>query len=325
MGANKVLETTKRIIAEPQYVTIDSDRVDLTAKIFAQEDLRIPSENKPIFLDGNSQATIDFLLIGHSINFAYTDFDTGIKYAKEFMNTEWSGAFGMWAALKKAIQDGVPLLDGNYLRQISEDDLKNILEGNIEIPLFSERLKVFREVGQVLCEKYDGHFYNLVDASNNRLFNEGKGLVERLVTDFSAFDDSVIYKGEIVRFDKKAQLGASSLYKRFRNQCAFPVTDVNELTVFSDYILPKALRDLGILKYEDSLAKRVDNWQIIEAGSQEELEIRASTIHASKMLQDRINMYRNDNPINALHIDYKLWHEFRNKKGPHHLTKTIAY
>jgi hypothetical protein len=65
--------------------------------------------------------------------------------------------------------------------------------------------------------------------------------------------------------------------------------DIENLTVFPDYQLPKVLRDLGILEYEESLAYRVDSGIEIPRNSQEELEIRASTIHASDMLVKSIN------------------------------------
>jgi len=325
MGGNRVLETTSKIIENPKYVFIDQATIDNVGEKIAGEDLEIPSWDAPVFLDGDDQATIDFFLLGNSINFAYTDFDSGVKYSTGFMDTEWKGAFGMWAALKKAVQQGLPILEGEYLSRVSAEDLKTIFHGNIEIPLFDERLEIFRQVGEVLAVNYSGHFYNLVEASNGRLFNQGTGLVERLTKDFPSFDDSVVYNGEVVRFDKRAQLGPAMLYGRFGNQGQFQMGDVDELTVFADYVLPKSLRDMGILIYEESLANRIDNHQLINAGSQEELEIRASTIHASKMLQDRINQYRTDNPVNALHIDYRLWAESRNKPGPHHLTKTTAY
>jgi hypothetical protein len=224
-------------------------------------------------------------------------------------------------------------LDGEYLKDISEHELRKTFAGNFEIPLFEERMRLFREVGQVLHEKYDCHFHNLVAASNHRLFDGGNGLVERLTNDFPSFDDSAYFGTYtvrfLVRFNKRAQLAAGMLYGRFRNQGLFQIEDIDELTVFADYVLPKALRDLGILVYEKSLAKDVDNQRLIEAGSDQELEIRAATLHASKMLTDKINEYRSQrgaDKINALHMDYKLWSESRKPEGTqHHLTVTTAY
>ncbi|MCR4327186.1 MAG: queuosine salvage family protein [Nanoarchaeota archaeon] len=325
-GENKVLETTKLIIENPKYVFINNKNVEELAEKWSKENLEIPGWEMPVYLSGKTEEVIDSFFLGDSINFAYTDFDTGEKWSSEYKGKEWKGAFGMWASLKKAIEEGMPILDGNYLKEISEKEMRKIFEGNFEIPMFNERLNIFREIGNVLSEKYDGHFYNLIEESNGKLFSNGKGIVEKLTSDFPSFDDSVVYKGKKVRFDKRAQLAPGTLYGRFRAQGETLFWDVDELTVFSDYVLPKGLRDLKILTYEKSLEEKVDNQNLIEAASLEELEIRASTIHAAKRIQDKINEYRKgENPVNALHIDYKLWAESRVKPGFHHLTKTIAY
>ncbi|MBN1377482.1 hypothetical protein JW949_04105 [Candidatus Woesearchaeota archaeon] len=325
MTANKVLETIKLVVENSEYVKINYEKLDSVAKRFAKEKLKIPSWEAPVFPEKNNKNTIDFILLANSINFAYTDFNTFEKYSTTFEGMKWRGAFGMYAALKRALNKSIDLLNGAYLENISEKQMKEIFNGNIEIPLLKDRLDIFHEVGGILNNKYSGHFYNLVEDTNCRLFNNGKGLVERLTSEFPSFNDSVIYKGKLVRFDKRAQLGPAMLYGRFRNQGTFKVNDIEELTVFADYCLPKGLRDLEILKYKPELAEKVDNKKLIRAGSQEELELRALTIHASKELENKINQYRDNNYVNALHIDYKLWSESRNKKSPHHLTKTIMY
>lgn len=329
---NKVLESTRFLIESPEHVHIDEEQVDKTAKRFSQEELSIPPWDLPIYMSGTSKHVIDFFFLANSINFAYTDFKTGVKFAADYYGQEWRGACGMFACLKKALagEEGYPLLSARFLKTISKRELKEVFKGNIEIPLFEERWKIFREVGRVLEEKYDGHFYNLVEQSGGRLFNNGYGIVERLTSDFPSFDDSVQHQGREMRFDKRAQLAPGMIYGRFLANGSKLVEDVDELTVFADYVLPKTLRALGILKYKEGLAHKVDNQELIPQNSQEELEIRASTIHASQMLIDGINELRRKSKdkkekVNALHLDYKLWSEGRKKQGNHHLTITTAY
>ena len=156
------------------------------------------------------------------------------------------------------------------------------------------------------------------------MFDDGKGIVEKLISDFPSFDNSVIYKGKLVRLDKRAQLGPGILFGKFQNEGLFQVVDEDKLTVFADYTLPKGLNNLGILVYSKGLKKTIDNNELIKSGSRKELEIRALTIHASDKLIEKINQY-GDKQINALHLDYKLWSESRVKKGLHHLTITTAY
>lgn len=323
--ANRVLASTEQLAKNSEFVFVNSEVLDVVAKRFAGEDLKIPFWDAPVFLDGSDNDVFDFFLVGNAINFAYTDFATKQKWSAQYRNTEWKGAFGMWACLRKAFDEGIKILDGEYLKNIDEENFRRIFAGNFEIPLLNERLSILREVGLVLCEKYAGHFHNLVEQSEKRLFNGGNGLVERLTADFPSFNDSAAHEDKIVYFDKRAQLGAGMLYGRFQNKYIFDAKDAAELSVFADYVLPKALRDLNIISYEKSLAERIDAQVLISANSREELEIRAVTVQASKLLVDKINDLKGKNDVNALHVDYKLWSESRVKPGAHHLTITTAY
>lgn len=337
MSKNKVLESTRFLVENPKHVHIDTDKLDETADRFAKEKLKIPDWKTPVHLEQSDETFIDFILLANSINFAFTDFKTKQKFSTEYNGNEWRGAFGMHACLKKALEGDFPfLLKGEYLASISEQDFREIFKGNFEIPLLKERLDIFHEVGRVLDNKYEGYFHNLVEESNHMLFNNGRGLVDRLIKDFPSFDDSVVYNGKKAKFYKRAQLAPGVLYGRFRNQGAFQVKDIDELTVFADYVLPKGLRDLGVLVYEKELAEKVDSQEIIPRHSREELEIRASTVHASDMLINKINELKgkesvsdgvvvSDGGVNALHLDYKLWSESRKQPGYHHLTPTIDY
>ena len=120
MGENKVLESTRFLIEDPEYVFIDKSKLEEVAERFAQEELIIPSWESPVMLDGMGTEFIDFVFLGNSINFAYTDFESKQKFTTEYKGQEYRGAFGMWASLKKAIEQGIPLLDGGYLKDIKK-------------------------------------------------------------------------------------------------------------------------------------------------------------------------------------------------------------
>lgn len=324
MGENPVLQSTNRLAEAAHYIQIHYKKLAETAQMFTQEELKIPTWEEPAYLEGKDERIIDFFLLGNSMNFAFTDFTTFEKFKTTYKGQEWRGSMGMWACLTRAIEKGWPVLDAHYLKQVSYNDVSRIIfEGNTPIPLLEERTRIFREVGRVLLEKYDGHFHNLVAKSKNRLFNRGEGIVERLTNDFLSFDDSVMYRGKQVHFNKRAQLAPAMLYGRFQNQSPFRVDDIGELTVFADYVLPQSLRHLGIFEYAPSLAQKVDQQKLIPANSQEELELRACTIHAADFLVKRVNQLKPDKKVNALHIDYQLW--ANRGKGNHHLTVTTAY
>jgi hypothetical protein len=201
-----------------------------------------------------------------------------------------------------------------------------IFRGSIEIPMLDERVKILNEVGRILIEKYGGHFYNLIESSNKKPFGNGRGIVDLLVKDFPSFNDISVHKRTqiVLKFYKRAQLAVGTIYERLREKSK--IKDICDLTVFADYQLPRSLRMLGVIKYAESLKKRILNRELIKRDSQEEQEIRGNTIYACDLLVKEINKYR-ARKINALHLDYKLWSEaeFKNMREPHHLTPTTAY
>ena len=65
--------------------------------------------------------------------------------------------------------------------------------------------------------------------------------------------------------------------------------DINSITIFADYIVPAVLRELGILKYESNLCCSIDSNREIVPGSEEEVEIRACSVHAVEKMRELIN------------------------------------
>jgi hypothetical protein len=193
--------------------------------------------------------------------------------------------------------------------------------------MFQERLRILREIGRVLNQKYNSHFARVVEYSGNRAFDGGRGVVERLLADFPSFIDRYQYGNDLVVLNKRAQLAVGMIQGRFLGEGVelFPRSDIDSLTVFAGYELPRSLNAMGVLRYTDALSSRINEGRVIDRGSPEEIEIRANTVFVAKVLQDEINGIRKDD-VNALNIDYKLWSEGRNfKDAKHHLTKTTAY
>ncbi|NIO44498.1 MAG: hypothetical protein GTN36_03000, partial [Candidatus Aenigmarchaeota archaeon] len=226
-------------------------------------------------------------------------------------------------SLRESIENKIPVLDAEYLSNLYEEEALKFLKKNIIIPFFKKRIKILNEVGEVLKQKYDGQFSNFLKKSN-KAFDNGRGLIEKLAIDFPSFNDIRIYKptNTIVKFYKKAQLMLAILHHN--SDSGFRLEDIGELTVFADYKLPQALRDLGILEYTRELADKIDNFVMIPEGSDEEVEMRAHTIHASDLLCKEVNKHREDK-ITPSHIDEYLWLEGKKSKKPRHFTETIFY
>ncbi|MBM3247126.1 hypothetical protein FJZ17_01120 [Candidatus Pacearchaeota archaeon] len=330
MTKNPVLDSTRGIVEDSENVRISQEKVIQIARDYAPLTFTIPDWRGPVFPNGTPEELFSFFMLANTINFAFTDFKTGEKYMTRFKDKEWKGAYGMYAALMQATESGVPIFDPRFLKDCTLDQVRSVFCKDTEIPMVEERARIWNEVGRVLSERYGGQFINLANESDWKLFNCGKGLVERLVADFPSFDDSCVVGGRKVCFNKRAQLFPGELHGRYLadHTGSFPEAEIKELTAFADYQLPKALRALGILQYSPTLAAKVDAQALIPAKSQDELEIRANTIHAFQWLLETINAIRSKTglpDINVLHLDYKLWSEGRALPGKHHLTKTIAY
>ncbi len=242
MGYNPVLDTTRPIVEDAQDVSIDGTALERLAQSMGGMELSPPSMDEPIYPKGIGDDVIDFFMLGNSINFAFTDFSTGEKFATTYAGADWRGSLAMWACLKRGVDNGIIDHHGGNLQRIGYRELEFVFMGNRQIPMLQERLDIFHEVGAVLSEKYEGYFHNLALGCGGRLFDGGRGLVERLTADFPSFDDSCIYEGRKVRFDKRAQLLAVDIQSRFHQHGITFFEDMDDLTMFADYSVPNTLR-----------------------------------------------------------------------------------
>jgi len=228
----------------------------------------------------------------------------------------------MMAGLKRAYDAGTPILEGEYLASVSRRDLEQICTGNIEMPMLDERVTIFREIGNVLEKRYDGRFHHFLLAGPPTT----SAALERLIEAFPSFRDVSEYRGRRVVFQKRAQLLLWQLHARFRASGYFALEDPGELTVFADYIVPVALRVLGITSYSDALEAAINGREIIPRDSEEEVEIRAATIWACHLLTRAINARRPaDRQVIDPVVDTRLWTHYHETHWPHHLTVTTAY
>jgi hypothetical protein len=80
------------------------------------------------------------------------------------------------------------------------------------------------------------------------------------------------------------------------------------MSAFADYIVPVALRLLGITRYSAQLEAAINSYQMIPHDSPWEVEIRAHCIYASALLAEEINRLRPPNlQILIPQIDARLW------------------
>ncbi len=313
---NPVLETTRGVVEESKWVKIEKGAIERFCD--GLELRRIPHwmESCPIDISGlDKKGKILFSFVFASVNFSYWGEP---KWEVEYRGEKYDGAWAMVACLIKAMEEGIPILDADYLKDIAEWELARFLMGNIQIPLFMERLLILRDVGRALSEKYsdtlgkvfEGSYLDVVEAL-------------RVITYFfSSFDDNAFYRGKKVVFHKRAQLFLWDLHNILDGGLA----GIDDLAAFADYKIPQVLRKHGILVYHPDLARRVNAKIMIDAGSEEEIEIRASMIWAVEIIKGELR--KQGLNITSPEIDSWLWLQGQNKSPdnkPYHRTRTIFY
>ncbi len=318
-----MLDTVLPVIEASRDVSIDLDRLADHAGWMAYEELPPPAFILPFPLELDRDGMVDFVLTATCINFAFTDFETRVRWEVVHDGRALADADGMHFCLQRALAEGVPVLDATWLSDVTEEQLRELFRGgNSELQLLDERARIWREVGATLVERYDGRFSNVFGSP--RLYDDGNGFLEVLTRDFPRFDDTATYDGQTVRFWKLAQLSVWILQATLPGGAGFE--DMDRLTAFADYIVPAALRVLGITSYSAELESAILEGRLIEAGSPWEVEIRAHTIYACDELTRRVNELRPPE-LQAIvpQVDARLWVPFHRTHYPHHLTPTIYY
>ena len=224
--------------------------------------------------------------------------------------------------MKKALESGVPLTNAQYLAELSPKEFKNILGGKGDLQLLEFRVRSLNELGQVLMREYQGKADALVEAAEQSALKLIRLIAEKL----PSFRDKAEYQGKKVFFYKRAQLFAADLYGALQGKEWGFFHDIDLLTAFADYKLPQVLRHVEVLRYEKALAQKVDHHTLLDAGSPEEVEIRANTIWAVELI--RQELVRQGKNLKAMEIDWILWNLGQHedyRKHPYHRTLTIFY
>jgi hypothetical protein len=322
-----VLDSLPPVIEHSRDVHTNVDRVQQVAGWMAYEELPMPDYQLPFGVgQGSPDEAIDFVMTADCVDTAFTDFKTHTKFQVDYAGRHWSDSDALFACMKRAMDNGIPILDGKFLAQVRRPELERIFAGNIEIPMLDEKMEVWRQVGSVLAAKYDGRFHNFVRSCPPRLYDNGKGLIDRLAREFPRFNDVSEYDGHTIKFYKLPQLGIWFVYSTLRKTGQFPLEDLEKMTAFADYIVPVGLRLMGITSYSEKLENAINTYTMIPRDSAWEVEIRAHCIYATALLCAEINKKRApENKVIIPQIDARFWIPYHTTSWPHHLTKTIMY
>lgn len=168
-------------------------------------------------------------------------------------------------------------------------------------------------------------------------------LVDLVLDALPGFRDEAPYHASdgsetrVIALYKRAQILVADVWAAYGREmegdspCAF--RDIGVLTMFADYRVPQLLRPMGVLVYSPDLARRIDAQEEVEAGSAEEVEIRALTVAAVEELRLRLSRAGvapegRTRELFSVELDWLLWQMGERRKDdlpPHHRTRTTFY
>lgn len=309
----------KELLPNLPDVYIRPDAITSFASKIEKHQLQLPTWRGTAFPLEDSGATASLLVVANSINFSFWG---NPKWTVHYKGHTLDGSIGLFAAFTRALDDGVPILDGSYLASLASNDLNELLRGPVEIPMFETRLQILRETGRILVNSYNGNPLKFIESANQ----DAPYFVQLLTEIFPSFNDSTCYNTFTISFQKRAQLAAAMLYARFRGKLWGTFRNIDKLTLFADYKIPQILRELGILSYSPHLSTQVDQQIQIPENSPEEIQIRLATLASGEAI---LNALRPRFPkVTALQIDSLLWTATQRYDKPmrfYHRTRTKNY
>lgn len=324
-----VLTTTAPVVEQATHVRIDHDRIPAVAEEIAASLAEPPGWDDALHFRDGTGRTAGWVFALDALNFCFwsADADPERRWRVDYHGKVYDGYWALAAALARAVEEGRPLWDPEYLAAIAADDVAAILRpatpDTPPIPLFAERVANLRELGRGLRRVEGGK-----DAA--ALIRLANGSAVRLVQEvsvrFPSFDDIAAYRGYAVRFYKRAQILVADLAAAFAGEGLGAFDDLDRLTAFADYKVPQVLRRLGILVYAAALAAKVDARLLLPPGSAEEVEIRAATIWGCELL--RRALHQRGRPLRAFEVDWALWMAGQSlppDTRPYHRTLTGFY
>jgi hypothetical protein len=273
------------------------------------------------YFDGTEES-VRWIFVLDILNHCFWPDRNEAAWTVEFDGSTYSGYWGLAAGLKRAMAEGFPITDADFLADLGAEELRRIFRGAGRLPLFEDRLSNLRESGRILRLRWGGDIVRLIEASNG----SGTATVLGIVSSFPSFRDQASYQGHTVYFWKRAQLFVADLHLAFQGSGWGRFQDIERLTAFADYKLPQVLRELGVISYRPDLAGKIDSFEELRGGSEEEIEIRAITIHACEELKRCFQ--RTGRTVTSVAVDNWLWQlgqlePFRRR--PYHRCRTIFY
>jgi len=307
------------MVGEFRHLSINTDAVESLANELVGQSLPLPTWDHPAF-PPTAGPTLDTVVwLGHALNFCYWAPEGESMWSISIGGQREVDAFALFGALNSAFERGHDLGDARVLKSDVVPAL--FASGQGYLPLVKYRISILNEMGDILENNYGGRLENAIEAAGN----DAPGHARFIATTFPSFNDVRRMNGTEIPLRKRAQLAAGMLHAARLARSAEGLANTGQLTVYADYMLPVALRSLGLMQFSQELGDKVNGRRLLDAGSREETEIRVATVAVCDQLIEFTCVKGGD--IDALKLDFWLWRRgFEHETQlPHHRTLTTDY
>ncbi len=323
--------TTAQVMAETRDVRIDQRAVERVARQLAADPSEPPAWDGTLHFRGTPEETAGWVVVLDALNYCFWPQgpDPNVRWRVTWRGITHDGYDALAAALHRAVvDDGEPIWDRAWLKNISRETVAHILRGDEgpEIPLMSNRIDSLRNLGEPRHQR---------DARPADIAIDARGSAERVVRlvthRYGTFDDTAAWRrrdGRVLEVPllKRAQILAADLAGALAGTELAITKDLHLLTAFADYKVPQVLRHLGVLRYAEPLARWIRSREQIPPNHPCEVAIRAGTVQACERI---VAAARGQGAnITAAELDWRLWQLGQSLPGdvePYHRTLTTNY
>ncbi|PON66744.1 putative Queuosine, Q, salvage protein family [Parasponia andersonii] len=295
------------VASRSSHVVVDSSGIEKVVQIIDSIP-KVKWDFEGIHYFDNGPLTVQYLLVLDALNFCFWP-DADLNYDN------------LALGLKEVLQNDKSAFDADRLQKYTGPQLRELLKWPRPLPLEDERVRLLHEVGYELERSFGGKASKLVESCGKSAVK----LVALVASHFPGFRDHSLYKGRQVFLYKRAQIFVADLWGAFQGQGYGEFNDIGSITIMADYIVPAVLRQIGVLKYSSILANKIEADSEIGPGSEEEVELRACSIHAVEKMRELISV-KSGNQVLSVELDLWLWSfgiQFPSLK--HHRTLSIYY
>jgi hypothetical protein len=271
---DEIREAANFVAHRALHVRVAFDRIPALAESLSRQRAAHWLDQAPVsFQDLSLDQRLTVSIIFNSISFCY--------WPDPWWDNSWyvsrvrRGSWALLAAIRHAIDNGVPILNASFLASISGDTLAGILGGTGTLTMVQRRAEILREVGTVLVRRFDNQVLKICELAQQ----DASSLLAVLLEIFPFFRDVAHYEGHATPFYKRAQLLVADIHYHLRHTRA-EFHNLESLTACADYMLPAILERHQILAYSSALSEAISKREILPSGGHQEVELRAATVVA---------------------------------------------